>query len=136
MKRTTFSFASVPPYDADPVAVATLTFTPPITGTAVLTARGYCNMQIVVNTDNTVTLAIAPTLESAFAGSVPEWGVVTVPFNAPFGLYQPGWTAQTTQSVVAGESYSMVLAARHEVGEEFSDCSGSFMVEIFTEVME
>jgi len=131
MKRATFQFATIP---ATPTAsqLASLTFTPPVSGTAVLSARGYCNMTPIAGSDNEINIAIGSTLAVAFNGGVAEWGVLNVPSGSTAGLHQLGWTAETTVAVTAGTSYTRVLAGRHEMGATSTDCSGSFKVEVYT----
>lgn len=131
MKRTTFTFANIPAATT-PATLATLTFTPPTSGTAVLSARGYCNMVPIAASDNEINIAIAPTASGAFLTNTSTWGVMNVPRGSVSGLYQNNWSAETTQNVTAGVATTMVLAGRHETGNTTSDCSGSFKVEIYT----
>lgn len=134
MKRTTFLFASVPAAST-PGQLSTITFTPPTSGTALVSARGYCNMTAFAGSDNEINIALGTTLANAFSTPVSEWGVVNVPSGSPSGLYQEAWTAERAISVTAGTAYTYLLSGRHEIGSGTSDCSGSLRVEVFTDTL-
>lgn len=112
------------------------TKTGPVTGTAVVRARGYCNLTSIAGSDNGINIASglssgAP--GSAFTGSlVRDWGVMNVPSGSPAGLYQPGWTAERTFPVTLGQVVGIKLEGRHEVGNATNDCSGSLFVEVYS----
>ncbi len=127
-KRTTFSFVSIL---AEEVTLASLTFTPPAAGTAVLRSRGYCNLGTNTS-DNGINIAAGDGVSSPFTGSVTDMGVMRVPANATPGLRQQGWTSETTLAVAAGVPVTRVLVGKHEIGNAPANCSGSFTVEIYT----
>ena len=132
LKRITFSQVSVPPALDGPVALATLSFTPAVDGTALLSGRGYCNMAELANADNRIVIASGGDPLSAFDGQLFEnWGVLKVP-RGPNGVsYQPTWTSESTMAVTANTPYTLVLAAKHLGTNAKSDCSGSFTVQVF-----
>jgi hypothetical protein len=129
-KRTTFLGKVIPPVGQPPALLASLTFTPPLTGTAIAGARGYCNVESSPLADNGVNLAIGSTAGTAFGGGmVQEWGVV----RAGQGLatsYQLGWSAEYLLDVTAGQPVTLHLFGRHEVGSAAADCGGSFTIEV------
>ncbi len=128
-KRTTFTFATVSPQGSAYDTLASLDFTPPTSGTALVRGRGYCNMNPIGGSDNEINIGEANALNTFILGDL---GVVNVPNGSPAGLYQPGWSTESEVSVTAGVPTTATLLARHENGNTSSDCSGSLTVEVFT----
>jgi hypothetical protein len=132
-KRASFSFAPVPAAGQTGVAVADLSFTAPIGGTAVAQGRGFCNMHSLATGDDAVSLAFGATAADAFnARQVWSWGLVRILQGSPVGFHQPMWTAESTFPVQAGQVVPLSLFARHEAGDAADDCSGTVRVEIFS----
>jgi hypothetical protein len=134
LKRTTFSFVTIPPSAGGAVQIATLTFTPPVSGTALIMARGFCNINaLAAGTTTGLNMGIGSTLANAFGGTVPEWGVTRLPGGRPTtAQFAQGWTAETTRAVTAGVAQTVGLAGRHEAGTVNDDCTDSLWVEVFT----
>jgi hypothetical protein len=134
MKRTTFSFATVPAFNGGNGQFATLTFTPPTSGTAVVTAQGWCNLAaLAAGSTNEINIAIAPTLAGLFSNVVlGEWGVLRIPGGLPSGNLAFAFESQTTLEVTANTSSTVVLGGKHAMGATADNCSGSLMVEVFT----
>lgn len=131
MKRTTFGFGNVPASGGGSGQLSSITFTPPVSGTALVRARGWCN-QTPLSTTSEIQIGIGPTLATAFNIPVQEWGVLRLPGGLPSGTYAQAWNTETTLAVTANVATTVVLAARHATGSDPDDCSGSFMVQVFT----
>lgn len=131
-KRAPFNSQSVPAAGQPAAVLASLTFTPPVSGTARLAGRGFCNLVPTAGSNNQIAIAAGTSTANAFTTSNSDRGFVIVPSGSPNGLYQLGWTSESTMAVSAGTQYTVVLAGRHEAGNTTNDCSGTFTVEIFT----
>jgi hypothetical protein len=132
-----FTFVNVSPQPAfgspgiPPDQLSSLTFTPTANGTAVLSARGFCNMLPAANSDNRIDIVPGTSAASAFNAPVAKWGVGNVPNDSVAGFYQPNYTSQITVPVIAGQIYTYGLFARHELGSTTSTCTGTFSVQVF-----
>ena len=129
--RTTFAFATVSPAGQAPDTLASVTFMAPVSGLAMLRARGTCNLVPQSGTENALNLVPtigAPSL--AFqAFDIGNWAIVRVPAGDPSdGIHQAAWTAERVVDVIAGQPYTAVLAGRHEAGASATDCHGSLTV--------
>jgi hypothetical protein len=131
-KRATFTFATIPAVGQTPGQLATITFTPPNDGTAILRGRGYCNLDPIVGQDNEVDIAAGTALAAAFNTPVTDWGVMRIVNGSTAGTHQVGWTAESTLAVKAGVATQVFLAGHHGSGATTSNCSGSFSVEVYT----
>lgn len=134
-KRTTFSFANVPAAGAaTPGQLSTLTFTPPNTGTAVVTAYGWCNIAAptAAGTSVELNIGIGTTLATSLSGAVAEWGVIRFAGAMPAQTLAIPFTAQTAIPVTANVAATVVLGGRHASGATIDNCSGSFQVQVFT----
>ena len=126
-KRIAYQFV-VPPAGGAPIQLATMTFTSPVSGTAILRTRGYCNVPSNAATVE-IHVAAGPTLATVFNSSVTDWGVIrTVPGTN--GLLALPYTSDNTLAVSAGVATTVVAAARQIVGSG-SDCTGTFTVQVF-----
>jgi hypothetical protein len=132
-----FTFVNVSPQPAfgspgiPPDQLASLTFTPTANGTAVLSGRGFCNMFPVANSDNRIDIVPGTAAATAFDAPVAKWGAMNVPRGSATGIYQLNFTSQITVPVVAGQTYTYGLFARHELGSTSSTCTGTFSVQVF-----
>ncbi|MFO0588175.1 MAG: hypothetical protein U0441_11575 [Polyangiaceae bacterium] len=132
-KRTTFLFGSVPASGGGNGQLSSLTFTPPTTGTAIVTAYGWCNVTAPTTATTTeINIGIGNSLANALTGSVAEWGVIRYTGVLPAGTLGAAFYAQTAIAVTANVAATAVLGARHASGASVDNCSGSFMVEVFT----
>jgi collagen triple helix repeat protein len=129
-KRAIFSFVIVPAAGQPPVQLATLTFTSPVAGTASLRVRGFCNLQGGA-ADNGLNIAAGTTVVGVFSAPLGEWGVVRNPAGAPIATNQVMYSADNILAVNAGVPTTVFAAARHEVGSQSADCSGTFTVQVF-----
>ena len=128
-KRSTFAFANVPAAGGGSGQLSSLTFTSPVTGTAVLTGRGWCN--VASGSPSEIQLGIGATLATAFNGGVQEWGVIRLSGGLPAGTWALEGVAQTAVAVTANTPATYVLAGRHATGAIADNCSGSFQVLVF-----
>jgi hypothetical protein len=134
IKRATFSFVTIPAAGQPVAQLSTMTFTPPVSGTAYLRARGYCNMSApAAGSDNGINLAAGTVLANVFSTGVQDWAVLRVPNGSPSGgTYQKMWSSESTIPVTANTATTVFLGGRHELGTAATDCSGSFTVEVYT----
>ena len=131
-QRTSFTSKNVSPAASAPDNLATLNFTPPVSGTAVLSSRGWCLLTPAAQNDNRINLVAGATAGSAFtAVKLDEWGIINLPLGSVSGFYELPWTSESTMPVVANTAYSISLFARHELGNLNSECSGSFSVRVY-----
>ena len=129
LRRTAkFRDQGVPDAGSGAVALATMTFTSPVSATAVLSGRGYCNMggDTVINT---VLISADTNATDAFVPDVPAWGVLSVPANVA-SSFLLGWTSEREVSVTEGEAVTYSLYAKHGIGSAFAYCTGTFSVEL------
>ncbi len=127
-----FRFVDVPAAGQQPRAAATLTFTPPANGWALVRARGFCNVMGQAQSENGVGVAIGANDVEAFdPQGVSGWGVMRIPATTALH-HQIPWTAERLVAVTAGESAALSVFVRHEIGAAADDCSGSATVEIFS----
>jgi hypothetical protein len=136
--RTIFEFVVIPPVGQPPAQLAAATFTAPVSGTALLKGRGYCNTGPIAGSNNQINLAAGTSAASAFAGGVVSgWGILNVPPGSVSGLYPYGWSSESRLvNIVAGSIYTVGLFGRHEAGNtNNTDCRGSFTVQLFTSVL-
>jgi hypothetical protein len=136
-QRTTFTLGSlagkVSPDGAPPNQLVTMTFTPTVSGTAVLFGRGYCQMYSFGDaTKNQIEIVPALSAALAFQSNPNNWGIVDVPpYQALGNLYLPNWSTESTIPVVANTTYTVGLYARHYPGATTDDCGGSFSVHVY-----
>ncbi len=130
-KRTTFSFVTIPNAGQPAVQLATIAFTPPVSGTAILRSRGFCRLTGGA-ADNRLNISAGTSVATAFNASVPEWGAINVPAGSVVPDHLSMFTSETTLAVTGGVVTNVFLAGRHELGSQAADCSGSFQVEVFT----
>lgn len=133
LKRTTFDFVAVPRFGQPPVALASLSATPPSNGIAVLRGRGYCN--VYPGSGNSLMVGIGTTAASAFSNPINYGQVGVVNNDAATGspMRQAGWTAERVYNVNGGQQYVFVLAGTHGSGNVSSDnCVGAFTLEYFS----
>jgi hypothetical protein len=130
MKRATFLFANVPASGGGNGQFASITFTPPVSGTAYAVGKGWCNQ--TAGSANEIQIGIGTSVATALNGPVNEWGVLRLTAGLPAGDLALAWTAQTSVAVTAGQATTLVLAGRHGTGAITDDCSGDFTVEVFT----
>ncbi len=139
LKRVTFANVGVSLLGVQADTMASIAFTPPTSGIAVLGGRGRCNVVALASSDNEIDLAAGSDNATAFTldkvHTIADWGIVSVPQSSVTGEhYDEAWSSETTMPVVAGKSYKVVLAAKHGLGplDGTSDCSGSFEVQIYS----
>lgn len=130
-KRVTFTFADAPnSYLSDPAVATSLTFTPPITGKALLKGRGYCNVN-AYTMSNAIWLAAGVTSADAFTTSVSDWGVLQILAN-PADMAQVMWSTERAVDVTAGVASTYSLYIKRVYGTETINCSGSLTVETYS----
>lgn len=127
-KEVEFLFASIP---AAPTTnqLATLTFTAPVSGVAVLDSRGYCNIGETA-TGVEINLAVGAAATAAFdtgVNDVSRWGVLRLAPGTS-NLHQLMWSTRNQVVVVAGTPYTRGLFGRHASGAAADDCSGTLSV--------
>jgi hypothetical protein len=119
------------PKFATTATLATLTFAPAASGTAVVRGRGFCSMASLAGSNDQITFASGPDFATAFGQPVSAWGAATVP-SGNTGFFTPGWNSETSIPVVANATYTLSLFASHKVTQINNDqCVGSFSVQIF-----
>ena len=128
-KRTGFSNVAIPGTFSPIVQLASLSFTPPKDGTALLRSRGFCNLNAGGDNAN-VKIAAGTSVATVFdAGDLKSYGIIEVPVS---GFTQAMWTSEQELSVSAGVATTVFLAGRAQVGFSNADCSGTFQVEVYT----
>jgi Collagen triple helix repeat (20 copies) len=130
-KRTTFSFVTVPASGGGNAQLAALTFTPPVSGTALVIGKGWCNQTGLAVTSE-IQIGIGTSLATAFNGGVQEWGVLRLQSGVTTANMGVHWTADTAIAVTANVATTVVMGGRHATGTDTDDCSGVFEVEVFT----
>lgn len=125
LARTTFGIVSVPGSSitfATATTLASLSFTAPITGTMLISSRGFCNM--TTSTGATSAANVGTTLAGETSPSFPDWSIMQIPGNVSF--YLP-FTTERALDVTAGTPYTVSLKAYQPVGT-FSvlECNGSY----------
>ena len=130
--RTTFLFGNIPAVaiPAATVTLASLTFTPAASGTALLSSRGYCNHTQLTTTYSEIQIAAGINVTAAYdAPNYFGWGILRLPANPTGGLFQDNWTSETTLAVTAGTATTVSLFGKHgSDGTQVDSCSGSFTV--------
>lgn len=127
----TASFSAV---DIDPAAdtfLTSITITPPVSGTALARARGYCNVvgssvqyeAVVTAIDTTVSTSGS---DDAQAGVAQTAGLLD---GVPQAV---GWTAERTFPVGANTPLTLFLAGASYTGSPGHSCSGTMTIEVFT----
>lgn len=128
-KRNEFTFVNAPASFASPATTAsTLTFTPPVTGKALLRGRGYCNVSAISGA-NSVYLSAGSTSNNASNASVATFGIVRA-LAAPL-LSQVTWTTDLEVNVTAAVPATYSLYVFRDGGTEGVNCSGTFTVEVY-----
>lgn len=127
----TFSVSGIPAQGQTPAEASVLSFSAPVAGKIVASARGYCNLQ-GGDFDNLVNLGIGSTATDAFPpNQFAQLGIVSTPFGAVGGNHQLSFTAEKTRVVAAGENVVLHLYARHELGSANAGCSGTYSLEFW-----
>ncbi len=107
-RRSTFEFAGVE--NDKTSSIATADFIPAISGTALVSARGYCNINGSLTEQNEIDLKLGKTEEEAEVTALTDWGVIRLNETAP-SEQALGFTAETEIPVTKGESESVSLFA-------------------------
>lgn len=109
---------------------STLTFTAPFTGTALVRARGFCNMFRQAAVENQVDLAILLPGETVngVIGAYERVATVRLPaLSSPeASQWALGFTAERDIAVTQGVAYVVDLAARRFSSADTSSCRGTF----------
>lgn len=137
-KRDIFNGTAVPNTVGATTSLKTITFTPPTSGTAIVSGRGHCTMTAPpAGTDNLIDIHPAANLAGAFgAGTEYEWGRAMVPDGSmATGNYLPMWSTETAIAVTAGTQYTMELVAKRQQDTSAATCSGTFFVQVFTSTL-
>ena len=129
-KRVGFEGLSIP--EAGNTELATLIITPPVSGTAVLRGRGWCNMQGSASISS-VLFATGTSLATAFdVFDFSTLGVLSIPAGSVAANHQLMWSTEDDFAVTAGVPATFVLAGKAETGPGGATCSGSLRAEVFT----
>ena len=129
LKRNQFGLVNVPVTAnsvATSVAMSTLTFTSPVTATALLFGRGICNTfaatgQVVIGSYAPGELVANDNADRAF-----------ILVNLGGSNQQIPYTAERAVSVVAGTTYTFVLRAHQSAGSNVTQsCSGTYAVSFY-----
>jgi fructose-specific component phosphotransferase system IIB-like protein len=129
--RTSFFSVLIPPSDgsSNPITqLAFLSFTPPLSGTAFVTSRGYCNM-LGGSSANGVNISAGTSLAGAFGGES-SWGNLSVPGGSVNDFYQLMFSSEALLAVTAEVPVGVYLAGRHASSTQEAVCSGTFLVEV------
>ena len=110
----------------------TITFTPPVTGTALVRARGYCNLSS--QTAGQTNLVIGPALAGETSvNSFSDWVAMQLPTSAVAQNTQLAYIAERLIPVTAGTARTVTLKGYHEVTPTSGgNCRGSMTVEVFS----
>jgi hypothetical protein len=122
---------------------ATVTFTAPANGTAVISARGHCSMTANAMEDNLVEIEPQITMPAGSAttpfaaNSEAQWGRAMVPENsAGVGSYIPMWSSEITVAVAAATQYTVdLLSIRHGGDTTAAPCTGSLFIQVYTSTL-
>lgn len=128
-KRSTFNFIILPEAISPTVQLSSLTFTPPLSGSAVLKSRGYCN---VMNDSATQFYGISAGVNAATAFALPASDQAFVRLQPSAFPQSIGWTTETTVAVTAGTTTTLKLFGTRYGGTQEINCSGSLQVEIYS----
>lgn len=131
LNRSAFSFVALPnAVTATGVELTTVTFVAPGTGTALLSARGYCNIDSSTTTRVLVQLEIVPNATTTFSSNFQFQGIMNIPAQPAAQVYSHNYTAETTVAVTAGVSYTYDLIGRHYDGDasNATSCLGTLTV--------
>ena len=131
-KRVTFLFSGVP-VPGTTGQLSSVTFTPPNTGTAVVTVHGFCNVTALAGSAVEIDVGVGLTLANAFLGGAAEWGVIRLPAGLPTATdFAIPFGAQSAFPVTANTATTVVVGGRHQTGGTLDDCSGNVQVQVFT----
>lgn len=128
LDRSTFAFVSLPVGNGGAgVQLTTVTFVAPTTGTALLSARGYCNIESSTTTRVVVQLEIVPNPTTTFSSVFLNQAIMNLPAQAAVAITSLNYTAETTVAVTAGVSYTYDFIGRHFDGDgaNTTTCLGS-----------
>lgn len=134
-KETEFLFANVPATGTTS-QLATLTFTAPVAGVAVLESRGYCNIGETA-TGVEINLAVGTDATAAFntaLNQVARWGVLRIAAGTS-NQHQLMWSSRNQIAVGAGLLYTRGLFGQHSQGAAPDDCSGTLSVTFHSTVL-
>lgn len=128
-KRATFNVQLAAAVNVES-QLSSLTFTPPVTGTAVVHSRGFCGF--TGNSARYVELGAGTVVGSVFATASPSDTVtlgLPTGFPAQADYVELPFTTQTAIAVTAGTAVTVVLVARRTSTAVFG-CAGSFQVDL------
>jgi hypothetical protein len=128
-RRTAFTFVAMPATGTS-VQLSTVTFTSPVSGTAILRSRGFCNVPTGASQVE-IQISAGPTLATAFNPPVSDWGVIRMLAGLPAGNFAEEFDSETGLAVTAGVATTVVLAGRRQIAAAGGDCSGSFTVQVY-----
>ena len=124
-----FDNVSVPATGSAAVILATLSFTPPRSGTVRLVSHGHC-LQGQLTSDSEIRIAAGTSESDAFAASTGRIGVLKLPGSvSPLGEFSGAWMSEREYTVAAGAFTTVRLYGRHAAGFAADACSGWFKVE-------
>ena len=127
-KRITFQFVPIPGQGVNG-QLATLTFTSPVSGTAILRTVGFCNLQN--NVQNEYNIASGTVLANVFNSPVPEWGVIRTIAGTPAATSAERYASDNAVAVTAGVPTTVFAAVRRIFPTAGGDCSGVFTVQVY-----
>lgn len=114
--------------------LATLTFTPNISGTAVLIGRGYCN--VTTSTTGEVNVVLGTVVPGDSNPVFTEWAAIRSPRTSVSEGMQAAFFTQRTITVAAGVARTVNLKAFRELASTTSlNCIGSYSVTIQPDVL-
>lgn len=134
MKRVGFAAVALNAAGGNSVQLAALTFTPPVSGTALVTGDGWCYQRTLAAV-NTIQIAIGTTLANAFLGFSQDASFLQLPGGmSPQSVdLARSFHAETVLAVTANTATTVVLGGRHFQGNNATDsCSGNFKVQVYT----
>ena len=124
-RGSTFLFETI--QNGTESSIATVSYTPSISGTALVFARGYCNIAASATEQNEVDLKLGKTQAEADGTPLSAWGVIRVEHVTATGDQGLGFTAETEVPVTAGKNESVSLFAIG-IGAGHKDCTGSLVI--------
>lgn len=121
-----FIFVEASPLEPE---IGSVSYVPAVSGTALVRARGWCNVEGSGTGSNEIILKLGKTQASADLTELAEWGVIRLEKLGAAGTDQAlAFSAETTVPVVAGANESVSLfAAGNGAGEK--SCSGTIVIQ-------
>jgi hypothetical protein len=141
-QRSTFTYRFPIPYVSGMAySLSSISFTPPASGTAIFSGRGFCTVSSPGGTDvDEIEFIPATSLSQAYTlfetDSGADLGVVyEPPQTVPNNAYIYTWTTEITQSVTANTSSTVSLYAIHpgflnNISGYSDYCAGSLSVQV------